>query len=163
MLSVDLSEVELFEERSELDPRHSLRYAFPLSSAEGTASTAAVYFELGRGKRLSRHTDSAEETLIVLEGIVEATVGKESCTVGSGGMVVIPALAPHAVANAGDGLARVVGVFSSLDRRLDLRCPVDRRRRPGVRHRRTAAAGWPAGASRGLTRRLPARRERRAP
>ncbi len=113
MLSVDLNEVELFEESSELDPRHSLGYAFPLSSADGTASTAAVYFELGRGKRLSRHIDSAEETLIVLEGIVEATVGKESSTVGSGGMIVVPALEPHVVANAGDGLARVVGVFSS--------------------------------------------------
>jgi quercetin dioxygenase-like cupin family protein len=113
VLSVDLNDVDLIEEHSELDPRHSLRYAYPLSSVEGTASTAAVYFELGRGKRLSRHIDSAEETLLVLEGIVEATVGKESSTVGPGAMIVVPALEPHAVANTGDGLARVVGVFSS--------------------------------------------------
>ena len=113
MLSVDLNKMELFEERSQLDPRHSLRYAFPLSSAEGTASTAAVYFELDPGKRLSRHIDSAEETLIVLEGIVEATVGNGRSTVASGGMIVVPALEPHAVANAGDGAARVLGVFSS--------------------------------------------------
>jgi quercetin dioxygenase-like cupin family protein len=55
--------------------------------------------------------DSAEETLIVLEGVVEATVGQESSTVGSGGMIVVPALEPDAVANVGDGLARVVGLF----------------------------------------------------
>jgi quercetin dioxygenase-like cupin family protein len=49
----------------------------------------------------------------VLEGIVEATVGKERSTAGSGGMIVVPAREPHAVANIGDGVARVVGVFSS--------------------------------------------------
>lgn len=113
MLSVDLNEAQLIEEISALDSRHSLRYAFPLSSAEGTASTAAVYFELEPGKRLSRHTDSAEEVLIVLEGAAEATVGEQRSRVGAGGIAVVPAMAPHEVANVGDGVARVLGIFSS--------------------------------------------------
>jgi quercetin dioxygenase-like cupin family protein len=110
---VNLHEVELIEEISQLDSRNSLRYAFPLSSAEGTASTAAVYFELEPGKRLSRHTDSAEEVLIVLEGAAEATIGEQRGKIGPGGVVVVPAMEPHDVTNVGDRVTRVVGVFSS--------------------------------------------------
>jgi quercetin dioxygenase-like cupin family protein len=113
MLTLNLNELDLMEEVSDLDPRDSLRYAFPLSSAEGTAATAAVYFELEPGRRLSRHTDSAEEVLLVLEGTAEASVGAERATVGAGGMVVVPAMQPHEVTNAGDGRLRVVGFFAS--------------------------------------------------
>lgn len=113
MLTVDLNDIELIDETSELDERDSLRYGFPLSSAEGTAGTAAVYFELEPGKRLSRHTDSAEEVLLVLEGTADVAVASESATLRTGGMAVVPALAPHAVVNAGDGLLRMVGFFAS--------------------------------------------------
>lgn len=113
MLTVNINEVELTEEVSELDPRSSLRYAFPLSSAEGTGSTAAVYFELDPGNRLSRHSDSAEEVLVVLSGTVEASVGDERSVLGAGAIAVVPAMAPHEVTNVGAGVARVVGVFSS--------------------------------------------------
>lgn len=113
MLTVDLTELDLTQETSELDPRNSLRYAFPFSSAEGTASTASVYFELEPGRRLARHVDSAEEVLIVLSGTVEAAVGDERGMISTGGMVVVPALAPHEVTNVGAEVARVTGIFSS--------------------------------------------------
>ena len=113
MLTADLSRIELIEEISELDDREHLRFGFPLSSAGGTASTAAVYFELDPGRRLGRHTDSAEEVLVVLEGTAEAVVGDERRTAGAGTLVVVPAMAPHEVTNVGDGPLRVLGVFSS--------------------------------------------------
>lgn len=113
MLTVDLNAVELIEETSQLDPRNTLRFGFPLSSTEGSASSAAVYFELDPDKRLARHTDSAEEVLIVLEGTAEARVGEERGTLAAGGMVVVPAMQSHEVMNVGDGVLRVVGIFSS--------------------------------------------------
>jgi quercetin dioxygenase-like cupin family protein len=113
MLTIDLNELELTEESSELDARNSLRYAFPLSSAEGSASSAAVYFELEPGKRLARHTDSAEEVLVVLEGTAEAAVGAERATLRAGQLAVVPARESHEVTNVGDGPLRVLGLFSS--------------------------------------------------
>jgi quercetin dioxygenase-like cupin family protein len=113
VLTVDLKRTDLIEEVSQLDPGHSLRYAFPLSSAEGTASTTIVYFELDPGKRVSRHTDSAEEVLLVLEGTAEATVSSERATLGAGGMAVLPARVPHEVRNTGQGVLRAVGFLAS--------------------------------------------------
>jgi quercetin dioxygenase-like cupin family protein len=113
MQTVDLNAIELIEETSDIDPRNSLRYGFPLSSAEGTASSAVVYFELEPGKRLSRHTDSAEELLLVLEGTAEASVGAEGGRLTAGQIAVVPALEPHEVTNVGDGVLRAVGLFSA--------------------------------------------------
>jgi quercetin dioxygenase-like cupin family protein len=113
MLTVDLNAIELIDETSELDPRNSLRYGFPVSSAEGAASTAIAYLELEPGKRLSRHTDSAEEVLLVIEGTAEASVGAERGKLTAGQIAVVPALEPHEVTNVGDGVLRVVGFFSA--------------------------------------------------
>jgi mannose-6-phosphate isomerase-like protein (cupin superfamily) len=70
MQTLDLNAVELLE-------ANGLSFAFPLSSATGTASTAVVYMELEPGAELPSHTDSAEELLLVLDGSAEATVGDE--------------------------------------------------------------------------------------
>lgn len=113
MLFAHLPDAELIEEVSELDPSASLRFGFPLSGADGTASTSVVYFEIEPGNRLSRHADSAEEVLIVLEGEVEALVGDERAVLRAGGVAVVPATVPHEVRNAGRGTARMAGVFSS--------------------------------------------------
>ena len=57
-----LNEVELVE-------ASGLRFGFPISSATGTGDTAVVSFELDPGAVLPVHTDSAEELLLVLEGV----------------------------------------------------------------------------------------------
>jgi quercetin dioxygenase-like cupin family protein len=79
----------------------------------GTKNSAVVYFEIEPGCRLGSHTDSAEETLVILEGEAEATVGDEQGRVSAGDMTVVPAMAPHALRNVGDETVRVVGFFSS--------------------------------------------------
>jgi quercetin dioxygenase-like cupin family protein len=83
------------------------------STAAPARAAPAVYFELERGKRLGRHTDSAEEVLVVLAGEVDVIVGDERRRLQAGGMAVVPAEAPHDVIGAGDGTARVTGVFPS--------------------------------------------------
>lgn len=97
----------------ESDPTVRVRADFPLSAANGCDNSAVVYFELEPGKMLGRHTDSAEEILLVLQGTVEATVGEESDTISQGEMAVVPAMVPHSVRNTGSTVARVVGFFSS--------------------------------------------------
>src|SRR5918996_3360849 len=95
------------------DDTRDVRAAFPIHRGGGAESTSAVYFELAPGMRLGAHTDSAEEVLVVLEGEVEAIVRDERTRISAGGFAVVPANAPHDVRNAGEGTARVLGLFSS--------------------------------------------------
>ena len=113
MHAVQTQQLELLPARHRSDEANVVRAAWPLSRASGSRSTAAVYFELDRGMRLGRHTDSAEEVLVVLAGEVDVVVGDETRRVAAGGMAVVPAEVPHDVIGAGDGTARVTGVFSA--------------------------------------------------
>ena len=90
-----------------------LRVAFPLHSAVGTASTGAVLIELQPGAELATHRDSAEETLLVLEGSVEAHVDGETARLDAGELAVVPAMTPHGMRNDGDTVALVFGFFTS--------------------------------------------------
>ena len=90
-----------------------LSVTFPISSATGTADTAAVYLVFEPGGQLPEHTDSAEEWLLVLEGTIEATVDGETGILEAGQLAVVPAIAPHSARNVGDGTARVLGFFGA--------------------------------------------------
>jgi quercetin dioxygenase-like cupin family protein len=110
MLTVNLQDVELNENPM---PGGSIRFEFPLHSAVGTASTAAVLFERDPGNELATHTDSAEEVLLVLAGEGEAHVDGETGILRAGEIAVVPAMAPHGMRNVGDTTLRVLGFFSS--------------------------------------------------
>jgi quercetin dioxygenase-like cupin family protein len=113
MYAVQTQDVELADIRSPGDATRDVRAAFPLHRETGAASSAMVYFELEPGMRLGRHTDSAEEVLVVLEGEVEAVVGDERGRVRAGGVALVPAMVPHDVINVGTETARACGVFSA--------------------------------------------------
>ena len=100
-------------DNTELTDMEGLRFGFPLSSATATASTAVVQMEFEPGAELPRHTDSAEELLLVLQGTAEGTIGDETGRLEAGDIAVVPALAPHGLRNVGDEILRVVGFFSS--------------------------------------------------
>lgn len=100
-------------DNTELNDMEGLRFGFPLSSATATASTAVVQMEFEPGAELPRHTDSAEELLLVLQGTAEGTINGESGRLEAGDIAVVPALAPHGLRNVGDEILRVVGFFSS--------------------------------------------------
>jgi quercetin dioxygenase-like cupin family protein len=100
-------------DNTELNDMEGLRFGFPLSSATATASTAVVQMEFEPGAELPRHTDSAEELLLVLQGTAEGTIGDETGRLEAGDIAVVPALAPHGLRNVGDEILRVVGFFSS--------------------------------------------------
>ena len=113
MHSVQTQQLDLLPAHHRDDEANVVRAAWPVHRGTGSRSTAAVYFELDPGMRLGRHTDSGEELLVVLAGDVDVIVGDERRRVAAGGMAVVPAEVPHDVVGAGDGTARVTGVFPS--------------------------------------------------
>jgi quercetin dioxygenase-like cupin family protein len=107
VVTIDLDGIEL---RTTAPGR---RVSFPLHSCVGSASTAAVYFELDSGAELPVHTDSAEELLIVLDGVAEARVGDEEERLERHQVALVPAMTPHGLRNVGAEILRVLGTFSS--------------------------------------------------
>jgi len=113
MHTTQTEQLDLLPAHHRDDETNVVRAAWPVHRGTGSRSTAAVYVELDRGMRLGRHTDSAEEVLVVLAGEVDVIVGDERRRVAAGGIAVVPAEAPHDVVGAGEDTARVTGVFSS--------------------------------------------------
>jgi quercetin dioxygenase-like cupin family protein len=113
MLAALLGDVELTEYWCEADPTLRGRLSLPMHTGNGAASSAVIYFEHGPGEHHGRHTDSAEEVVLVLEGEAEVIAGDEQMRLGAGGIVLVPAVVPHDIRNAGEGRLRVVGFFSS--------------------------------------------------
>ncbi|MDX1420181.1 MAG: cupin domain-containing protein [Rubricoccaceae bacterium] len=115
MITANLDTLDLMDMTAADDPDQACRVTFPLLGTHGTEATAAVYFELEPGKNVGRHTDSAEEVLVVLQGEVRASVGDETVEVGAGSLLVVPTMAPHDVTNIGDETAKVLGVFGGAN------------------------------------------------
>lgn len=113
MVSANLHELELHTGTVEGNPDVEAYFAFPLFWATGNASTAVLCVELEPGKSGPRHVDMPEEILLVERGQVEIEVGDERAVFGPGGLVLVPAMVPHAFRNIGETRARIVGFFSS--------------------------------------------------
>ena len=113
MLALQLQDRKPVETWSESDDTRRLRIDFPISSFDGAPRTSVVYFVLEPGDDTGMHSDSAEETLLILSGTVEAIVGDEHGKLAAGGLGLVPALVPHDVRNIGEEPVRVVGFFSS--------------------------------------------------
>jgi len=115
MITADLNNLELTEFTGKNKASQHCRATFPLVGALGTENSATVYFELEPGKNLGRHTDSAEEILLILEGEVEATVGDETGRLSAGQLALVPKMAPHDLRNTGNGPAKVLGFFGGAN------------------------------------------------
>jgi quercetin dioxygenase-like cupin family protein len=83
-------------------------------SATATAPSRGV-LEVPPGCRLPRHTDSAEETIVVLAGRALVQVGPEQGEVTAGGLALVPQDVPHEVRNAGDDTLRFLALYASAD------------------------------------------------
>jgi quercetin dioxygenase-like cupin family protein len=111
MITVNLNNLQLKETWGKNQANIHTRATFPLVGALGTKNSALVYFELGPGDRLGRHTDSVEEILLILAGTVEVSVGEERGRLAQGEVAVVPEMAPHDLRNIGDGTVKVLGFF----------------------------------------------------
>src|SRR5918999_4442555 len=104
MVAINIHDLELVEGWADDDETVRARFSFPITAASGAASTSLVYFEIEPGKKLSPHTHTAEEILMVLDGTAHAIVGETSRTLRQGGVAVIPAMVLHNVENAGSSV-----------------------------------------------------------
>lgn len=115
MITADLNQLELNEFTAPAKPGQRCKAAFPMLGAHGTESSATVYVELDPKEELGAHTDSAEEILLILQGAVEATVGREKQLATKGQLVLVPKMVPHNVKNVGTEPARFIGFFGGAN------------------------------------------------
>lgn len=115
MKKVNINNLELTEFTGKDNSGQHCYATFPLFGAHGTESTATVYFELEPGDELGRHTDSAEELLLILEGEVEAEVGGEKANLSKGEIALVPKMVPHNLVNIGTTDTKVLGIFGGAN------------------------------------------------
>lgn len=115
MTTVAPDELDFSDAWVEGDETVRWRTAAALGPGTGAAGSGASVLEVEPGCRLERHTDSAEETIVVLEGRAEVQIDDEHSPVPAGGMALVPADAPHEVHNAGDGVLRFAAVYAEAD------------------------------------------------
>jgi quercetin dioxygenase-like cupin family protein len=81
----------------------------------GASASGASLMEVDPGCRLARHTDSAEETVVVVSGRAAVRVEDSTTEGGPGAVVLVPAEVPHEVRNAGDEVLRFAAVYAAPD------------------------------------------------
>jgi quercetin dioxygenase-like cupin family protein len=113
MITEQLNELELLEVWAEEDSELRFKLAAAISSASPTASTQLIYFTLEPGTRVGRHSHSAEETMLVLEGTVEQSIGDEQQQLSAGEVAFKPAGMIHDERNVGSETLRCVAFFTS--------------------------------------------------
>jgi quercetin dioxygenase-like cupin family protein len=82
---------------------------------DGAERSTVITFSIPPGKRLGRHTDTAEETQFILSGSGELLRDSGSQAIRAGDVVVLAIGEFHDLLNSGDGDLRVIGFFSSPD------------------------------------------------
>ena len=97
------------------DPSARWRSGSVLGSGTGAAAAGASLLEVDPGCRLPRHTDSAEEVIVVVAGEAEVDVGGERVSASAGDMALVPEKVSHEVRNAGDGVLRFAAVYAAPD------------------------------------------------
>ena len=100
-----------------VDGRPELRWRSTLGTTPdgGAKASSTSLLEVDPGCALPRHTDSAEETVVVVSGLAEVEVGGETETVPPGGVALVPKDVPHQVRSAGDEPLRFVAVYADVD------------------------------------------------
>lgn len=67
------------------------------------------------GCRLPRHTDSAEETIVLIGGRAGVSVQGEESDLSGGAIALIPANTPHEVRNLGGAPLRFLAAYAGTD------------------------------------------------
>ena len=113
MITSQLNELELLEVWAQEDSELRFKLNPTISTASPTSSTQLIYFTVEPGETVGRHAHSAEETMLVLEGTVEQTIGDEHQQLSAGEVSFKPAGVIHEERNVGSETLRCVAFFSS--------------------------------------------------
>jgi quercetin dioxygenase-like cupin family protein len=79
----------------------------------GADRSTVIYFAVPPGKRLGRHTDTAEETQFILGGSGELLLDDGAKPVRAGDVVVLTEGTMHDLNNTGDEDLQVIGFFAA--------------------------------------------------
>jgi quercetin dioxygenase-like cupin family protein len=134
MVTFSLDNLEFADAWVEGDDAARWRSASAHGPACGAQSSGSSIIELEAGRKLPAHTDSAEETIVVLAGSADVQIDAETARVTSGGLVLVPTNHVHEVRNAGPEILRFAAVYADTDVVTTYREPVQpdgaRERRP---------------------------------
>jgi quercetin dioxygenase-like cupin family protein len=115
MLIVRTEEVELSDAWQHGDETARWRSAPGTTPSGGAQASGSSVLEVPPGCRLPRHTDSAEETIVVLAGRARVRVDDDEADAPAGAIALVPAGVPHEVRNAGDEPLRFLALYASAD------------------------------------------------
>jgi quercetin dioxygenase-like cupin family protein len=115
MIALPYDDLDFSEAYIEGDDTAHWRSASGHSPSTGSRSSGSSVLEVPAGCRLPRHTDSAEESIVILAGAAEVRIGDDHASLAAGGLAVVPEGAPHEVRNAGDEPLRFVAVYAGAD------------------------------------------------
>lgn len=113
MFTQEAGAAELSEAWIEGEERARWRSAPGHGPGAGAQASGSSVLEVSPGCLLPRHTDSAEEVIVVERGVATVAVGEETATVREGAIALVPAGAPHEVRNAGDSLLRFWAIYAA--------------------------------------------------
>lgn len=80
---------------------------------DGADRSTVITFSIPPGKRLGRHTDTAEETQFILAGSGEILLDAGPRPIRAGDVIVLTEGTMHDLRNSGDEDLRVIGFFSA--------------------------------------------------
>jgi mannose-6-phosphate isomerase-like protein (cupin superfamily) len=115
VICVDAAQVEFSDSWQEGDDAARWRSAPGHSPSSGAEASGSSLLEVDPGHRLPRHTDSAEEIIVVVSGVAEIVVGDERSTLSAGALALVPKCVPHEVRNAGETTLRFAAVYAEPD------------------------------------------------
>lgn len=115
MLALHIDDLEFADAWQDDEPDARWRSASGHGPSLGASASGSSVIELEPGCGLPRHTDSAEETIVVLAGLAEVEIDGERERVGPGDLAVVPKDVEHEVRNAGDEPCRFAAVYAEPD------------------------------------------------
>src|SRR5947209_12427768 len=106
MITIDPRSLEFSDSWQEEDPAARWRSAAGHSPSEGAEASGSSLLEVEPGHHLPRHTDSAEEVVVVVSGSAEVFVGEERSRLGPRGLALVPKCVPLEVHTAAEDALR---------------------------------------------------------
>src|SRR5829696_7814271 len=113
MVTVEMQELS----EQWVEGRQDLRWRTKLGTTpdDGAKASSTSLLEVDPGCALPRHSDSAEETVVVVSGVAELEVEGETERVNAGGVALVPKDVPHEVRSVGDEPLRFVAVYADTE------------------------------------------------
>ena len=104
--------VEFSDAWIEGDERGRWRSATGHGRGIGAKASGSSLLEVEPGCLLPRHTDSAEELIVIVSGSATVIVGDETAVASAGAIALVPECVPHEVHNAGEEPLRFWAVYA---------------------------------------------------